>query len=150
MKELKDLTIGICNDHAGVEVKNYIISQMKDRVNGFVNFGTDTTESCDYPDYAHPMAEAVESGKCDLGIAICGTGNGISMTCNKHQGIRAALSWEVEIAKLGRQHNNANVVGIPARFISKEKALEIVEAFLTTDFEGGRHERRVAKIALKK
>lgn len=150
MKDLKDLVIGICNDHAGVEVKNFIIESLKDKVKGFQNFGTDTTDSCDYPDYAHPMAEAVESGKCDLGIAICGTGNGISMTCNKHQGIRAALSWEVEIAKLGRQHNNANVVGIPARFISKEKALEIVEAFLTTDFEGGRHERRVAKIAVNK
>jgi ribose 5-phosphate isomerase B len=84
-----------------------------------------------------------------MGIAICGTGNGISMTCNKHQAIRAALSWEVEIARLAREHNNANVVGIPARFISKEKAWEIVEAFLTTDFEGGRHEARVAKIALK-
>lgn len=149
MKELKDMVIGICNDHAGVEVKNYIIEQLGDQVEAFVNFGTNTEESCDYPDYAHPMAEAVESGKCDLGIAICGTGNGISMTCNKHQGIRAALSWEVEIAKLGRQHNNANVVGIPARFISKEKALEIVKAFLTTDFEGGRHERRVANIAVK-
>lgn len=149
MKELNEMVIGICNDHAGVEVKNYIIEQLGDQVEAFVNFGTNTEESCDYPDYAHPMAEAVESGKCDLGIAICGTGNGISMTCNKHQGIRAALSWEVEIAKLGRQHNNANVVGIPARFISKEKALEIVKAFLTTDFEGGRHERRVAKIAVK-
>lgn len=149
MKELNEMVIGICNDHAGVEVKNYIIEQLGDQVEAFVNFGTNTEESCDYPDYAHPMAEAVESGKCDLGIAICGTGNGISMTCNKHQGIRTALSWEVEIAKLGRQHNNANVVGIPARFISKEKALEIVKAFLTTDFEGGRHERRVAKIAVK-
>ncbi len=149
MKELNEMVIGICNDHAGVEVKNYIIEQLGSQVQAFVNFGTNTEESCDYPDYAHPMAEAVESGKCDLGIAICGTGNGISMTCNKHQGIRAALSWEVEIAKLGRQHNNANVVGIPARFISKEKALEIVKAFLTTDFEGGRHERRVAKIAVK-
>lgn len=149
MKALKDMVVGICNDHAGVEVKEYIIEQLGTEVEAFVNFGTNTTDSCDYPDFAHPMAEAIETGKCDLGIAICGTGNGISMTCNKHQGLRAALSWEVEIAKLGRQHNNANVVGIPARFISKEKALEIVKAFLTTDFEGGRHERRVEKIAVK-
>ncbi|MCQ2210920.1 MAG: ribose 5-phosphate isomerase B [Paludibacteraceae bacterium] len=150
MKALNELVIGICNDHAGVEVKEYIIEQLGNKVQAFRNFGTNTTDSCDYPDFAHPMALSVENGECDLGIAICGTGNGISMTCNKHQGIRAALSWEVEIAKLGRQHNNANVVGIPARFISKEKALEIVEAFLTTDFEGGRHERRVAKIPVEK
>lgn len=150
MKPLKEMTIGIANDHAGVEVKNYIIEQLKKEVKAFVNFGTDTTDSCDYPDYAHPLAEAVENGSCDLGIAICGSGNGISMTCNKHQGIRAALSWEVEIAQLARQHNNANIVGIPARFIPKEKALEIVKTFLTTDFEGGRHERRVAKIPVQK
>lgn len=150
MKALNELVIGICNDHAGVEVKEYIIEQLGNKVQAFRNFGTNTTDSCDYPDFAHPMALSVENGECDLGIAICGTGNGISMTCNKHQGIRAALSWEVEIAKLGRQHNNANVIGIPARFISKEKALEIVEAFLTTDFEGGRHERRVAKIPVEK
>ena len=149
MKELKDLTVGICNDHAGVEVKNFIIEKLKEAGASVSNFGTDTTDSCDYPDFAHPMSSAVETGKCDMGIAICGTGNGISMTCNKHQAIRAALSWEVEIARLAREHNNANVVGIPARFISKEKAWDIVEAFLTTDFEGGRHEARVAKIALK-
>lgn len=150
MKSLNELVIGICNDHAGVEVKNYIISQLKDKVKAIRNFGTNTTDSCDYPDYAHPMALSVESGECDLGIAICGTGNGICITCNKHQGIRAALSWETEIAKLGREHNNANVVGIPARFITKEKALEIVMTFLTTDFEGGRHERRVAKIPVER
>ena len=150
MKALNELVVGICNDHAGVEMKNYIIEQLGNKVQAFRNFGTNTTDSCDYPDYAHPMALSIEAGECDCGIAICGTGNGISMTCNKHQGIRAALSWEVEIAKLARQHNNANVVGIPARFISKEKALEIVEAFLTTDFEGGRHERRIAKIPVEK
>ncbi|HOI26672.1 MAG TPA: ribose 5-phosphate isomerase B [Paludibacteraceae bacterium] len=149
MKALKDLTIGICNDHAGVELKNFLMDQLKGEVKVFKNFGTDTTDSCDYPDFAHPLASAVEKGECDLGIAICGTGNGISMTCNKHQGIRAALCWEVEIAKLARQHNDANVIGLPARFISKEKALELVRAFLTTDFEGGRHERRIAKIPVK-
>lgn len=145
---MKNLTIGICNDHAGTELKNFLMDALKDEVKLFVNFGTDSSDSCDYPDFAHPMAEAVESGKCDFGIAICGTGNGITMTCNKHQKIRGALSWEPEIAKLAREHNDANVVGIPARFISKEKALEIVKVFLSTKFEGGRHERRVAKIAL--
>lgn len=145
---MKNLTIGICNDHAGTELKNFLMDALKDDVKLFVNFGTDSNDSCDYPDFAHPMAEAVESGKCDFGIAICGTGNGITMTCNKHQKIRGALSWEPEIAKLAREHNDANVVGIPARFISKEKALEIVKIFLSTKFEGGRHERRVAKIAL--
>lgn len=149
MKDFKDLTVGICNDHAGVEVKNFIVKKLEEIGVTISNFGTDTTDSCDYPDFAHPMALAVEEGKCDMGIAICGTGNGISMTCNKHQGIRAALSWEVEIARLAREHNNANVVGIPARFISIEKAWEIVEAFLSTDFEGGRHEARVAKIPVK-
>jgi ribose 5-phosphate isomerase B len=145
---MKNLTIGICNDHAGTELKNFLMDALKDEVKLFVNFGTDSNDSCDYPDFAHPMAEAVESGKCDFGIAICGTGNGITMTCNKHQKIRGALSCEPEIAKLAREHNDANVVGIPARFISKEKALEIVKVFLSTKFEGGRHERRVAKIAL--
>ncbi len=149
MKALNELTIGIANDHAGVEVKNFIIDNLSEKVKKIVNFGTDSTDSCDYPDFAHPLATAVENGECDFGIAICGTGNGICITCNKHQGIRAALSWEVEIAKLGRQHNNANIVGIPARFISKEKALEIVEAFLSTDFEGGRHQRRIEKIPVK-
>lgn len=149
MKDFKNLTVGICNDHAGVEVKNFIVKKLEEKGVTICNFGTDTTDSCDYPDFAHPMALSVEEGKCDMGIAICGTGNGISMTCNKHQGIRAALSWEVEIARLAREHNNANVVGIPARFISIEKAWEIVEAFLSTDFEGGRHEARVAKIPVK-
>lgn len=149
MKVLKDIVVGICNDHAGVDVKNAIIKNFDGKVKSFVNFGTNSTESCDYPDFAHPLAQAVEKGECDFGIAICGTGNGICMTCNKHQGIRAALCWEPEIAELARQHNNANVVGIPARFISVQKAIEIVEKFLTTDFEGGRHQRRIEKIPVK-
>ena len=140
--------ISIANDHGGLELKQAIMKHFKGEYE-FVDCGTYSLDSCDYPDFAHPMALAVEEGKCDMGIAICGTGNGISMTCNKHQGIRAALSWEVEIARLAREHNNANVVGIPARFISIEKAWEIVEAFLSTDFEGGRHEARVAKIPVK-
>jgi ribose 5-phosphate isomerase B len=150
MKTLKDLTIGIANDHAGVAMKNFLMEQLGKEVKEFINFGTDTTESVDYPDFAHPLAIAVEKGTCDFGIAICGTGNGITMTVNKHQGIRGALCWEPEIAKLARQHNDANVVGLPARFISNEKALEIVQLFLTTDFDGGRHTCRVEKIPAQK
>lgn len=149
MKNLNELKIGIANDHAGTDLKKYLVERLTPLVAGIKNFGTDTNDSCDYPDYAHPLAESVEKGEVDLGIAICGSANGISMTCNKHQGVRCALSWETEIASLARQHNNANIVGLPARFISKEKALEIVKTFLTTDFEGGRHEKRVAKIAVK-
>lgn len=148
MKELKNIVVGICNDHAGYELKQTIIETLKSEIEKFNDYGCFSTESCDYPDYAHKLASAVESGECDLGIAICGTGNGISMTCNKHQGIRAALCWDKPIAELARQHNDANVLGLPARFISTEKALEIVRAFLTTDFEGGRHQRRVEKIRL--
>jgi ribose 5-phosphate isomerase B len=112
------------------------------------DFGCYTTESCDYPDFAHPLADAVEKGEYDFGIVICSTGNGITMTANKHQGIRAALCWETKLAELARQHNNANVLGLPANFISAPKALDIVRTFFQTDFEGGRHERRVNKIAL--
>lgn len=149
MKELKDMTLGICNDHAGTELKFYMIEQLKGLVKEIKNYGTDTTESCDYPDFAHQLATNVANGTCDLGIAICGSGNGISMTCNHHNGVRAGLSWRPEIAKLARAHNNANIVGIPARFLSQDEALAIVKVFLTTEFEGGRHERRVAKIDVK-
>ena len=147
MKALKEIMVGIANDHAGVEMKNFLIEQLKNEVKGFTNFGTNTHESVDYPDLAHPLAVAVEKGECDFGIAICGTGNGITMTVNKHQGIRGALCWEPEISKLAREHNDANIVGLPARFISNEKALEIVKLFLTTAFEGGRHACRVGKIS---
>ena len=116
----------------------------------YVDFGTNSADSCDYPDFAHPCADAVESGKCYPGIAMCGSGNGISMTLNKHQGVRAALCWTVELAKLARQHNDANVLVLPARFIEPVVALEIVDAFLNTPFEGGRHINRVNKIALQK
>ena len=144
------MIIGIANDHAGVEMKNFLIDQLKNEVKGFTNFGTNTNESVDYPDFAHPLAIAVEKGECDFGIAICGTGNGITMTVNKHQGIRGAVCWEPEISRLAREHNNANIAGLPARFISNEKALEIVKIFLTTGFEGGRHACRVEKIPFKK
>ena len=114
-----------------------------------VNFGTDTTASMDYPDVAHPLAEAVESGQVDLGIAFCGTGNGIGITLNKHQGIRAGLCWTPEIGKLIKQHNNANVLVMPARFISYETVVEITDAWLGETFEGGRHQTRIDKMACK-
>lgn len=140
--------IALCSDHAGYELKNIIEGYLASKGITTRNFGTNSAESCDYPDYAHPAAEAVEKGECKLGIAMCGTGNGIAMTLNKHQGIRAALCWAPELAKLAREHNNANVLVLPARFIDAEVALQIVDTFLSTPFEGGRHERRIAKIAL--
>ena len=132
-------TIGFCSDHAGFELKEYLKEVCKD-------FGTYSTDSCDYPDFAHPLAVAVEAGEVYPGIAICGTGNGISMTLNKHQGIRAALCWSVEIASLARAHNDANVLSMPGRFISNEEAVKIVDAFFETPYEGGRHQRRIDKI----
>lgn len=116
----------------------------------YKDFGTYTEESCDYPDYAHPLAEAIERGECGPGIAICGSGQGISITLNKHQGVRCALCWEPELAALSRKHNDANVLAMPGRFISNEQADAIMEAFFSTDFEGGRHLRRVQKIPVKK
>lgn len=138
--------IALCSDHAGYELKNAIIAYLNERGIETEDFGTNSEASCDYPDFAHPCAAAVESGKDYPGIAMCGSGNGISMTLNKHQGIRAALCWDVDLARLARQHNDANILVLPARFIPVEKALEIVDAFLSTDFEGGRHINRVNKI----
>ncbi len=143
------MKIGICSDHAGVEYKAAIIDTLKKEGYEMVNFGTDSTESMDYPDVAHPLALAVESGKVDLGIALCGTGNGMAITLNKHQGIRAGLAWNVEIGKLVKEHNNANVLVMPARFIPLETALEIVHAWLNSTFQGGRHQRRIDKIPVK-
>lgn len=140
--------IGFACDHAGFELKTFLMEYMRQKGYEVKDFGTYSAESCDYPDFAHPLAEAVEAGEC-IGFAICGTGNGISMTANKHQGVRCALCWDVEIASLARQHNDANICGMPARFISKELAVEIAETFLKTQFEGGRHERRIKKIPLK-
>lgn len=138
--------VGLCSDHAGYEMKCMIEGYLESRGIPYKDFGTFSTESCDYPDYAHPCAVAVENGEVYPGIALCGSGNGIGMTLNKHQGIRAAHCWTTELAALARQHNDANVVVLPARFIRPEEALSIVDVFLDTDFEGGRHERRVAKI----
>ena len=140
------MKIGICSDHAGVEYKAKLIGYLKGRGIEVVNFGTDTTDSMDYPDVAHPLASAVEDGSVDLGIALCGTGNGMAITLNKHQGVRAGLAWGTAIGKLVKQPNNANVLVMPARFISYRMCVAIVRAWLDTPFEGGRHQRRIDKI----
>jgi ribose 5-phosphate isomerase B len=147
MTPLKDLRIAICNDHAGYELKIKIVEYLKKKgVDVLKDFGSYSTESCDYPDFAHPMASAVENGEFDFGISLCGSGNGICMTVNKHKGIRGALCWNTEITSLARRHNNANVLSLPARFISDKEAFEMVDMFFSTDFEGGRHLIRIAKI----
>ncbi len=140
------MKISIGNDHAGPDYKKAIVAFLTAKGHQIINHGTDTFDSVDYPDFGHPVALDLETGKADLGIVICGSGNGIAMTVNKHQGIRAALCWTKEISALARQHNNANVVSIPARFTSIQQAIEIVDTFLNTDFEGGRHSTRVDKI----
>ena len=148
MKAISSLRIALASDHAGYELKQKVMQHLTAEGATIHDFGCYSTESCDYPDFAHPLATAVEKGEYDFGITICSTGNGICMTANKHQGIRAALCWEVRLAELARQHNNANVLGLPANFVSEELALKMVDTFFSTDFEGGRHERRVNKIAL--
>lgn len=141
------MTISIGCDHAGVEEKQVIIDHLKGKGFDVINRGTDTKDSVDYPDYAHPVAEDVETGRATMGILLCGSANGVCMTANKHQHIRAALCWKPEIAQLSRQHNDANILGIPARFVDIQTALEMTDIFLNTAFEGGRHEKRVGKIA---
>lgn len=141
------MKIAFGNDHAGYQMKATLVTYLQEKGYEIVDLGTHSEESTDYPDYAHPLAEKVEKGEVDLGIALCGSGNGISMTLNKHQEVRAALCWNTELASLARQHNNANILSLPARFISNEEAKDIVNAFLSAAFEGGRHERRVNKIA---
>lgn len=136
-------------DHAGYELKEYIKKVLARKGYEVVDFGTHSTESMDYPDTAHPLAEALEAGKVDFGVAMCGSGNGITMTLNKHQKVRAALCWKPEIAALAKQHNNANILSMPARFISRRMALRILEAYLGAEFEGGRHQKRIDKIPCK-
>lgn len=143
------MTIAIGNDHAGTVYKFQILKYLEEKGYTVLNFGTDTDSSMDYPDAIHPTANAVESGKATLGIILCGSGNGAQMTANKHQGIRAALCWNNELVALTRQHNNANILTIPARFVSLQQAIGFVDIFLTTEFEGGRHANRVEKIACK-
>lgn len=140
------MKIAIGNDHAGTEYKLAIVGLLKSKNIEVVNYGTDGTDSVDYPDFVHPVATDVEQGNVDIGIVICGSGNGASMTINKHQGVRGALCWNREITALAREHNDANILSLPARFIALPQALEMVETFLSTEFEGGRHERRVEKI----
>lgn len=138
--------IAFASDHAGYELKLKLEKYVESKGYEIEDFGTDSEESCDYPDFVHPAAMAVEDGRCAFGIAMCGSGNGIQMTLNKHQGIRAALCWLPELAALAKQHNNANILVLPARFISYEEAVKIVDAYLDAKFEGGRHQRRIDKI----
>jgi ribose 5-phosphate isomerase B len=142
------MKIVIASDHAGVDYKARLISYLE--YNGFIvsDFGPETEDSVDYPDYAHKVAKEVSEGKVDFGILLCGSGNGINMSANKHKEIRSALCWKKEIALLARLHNNANILTMPARFISYEQAQETTNIFLTTEFEGGRHQKRVNKIAI--
>ena len=142
------MKIAIGNDHAGTEYKYEIVKFLESQGLSVVNYGTDSNESVDYPDFIHPVANEVASKTADLGIIICGSGNGASMTANKHQEVRSALCWNKEIAQLARQHNNANILAIPARFTAIQQVVEMVDVFINTPFEGGRHDRRVHKIPL--
>ena len=141
-------SIGIACDHAGYDLKEFLVGYLSSKGYEVTDFGTYSDESVDYPDFAHPLAEAVQNGELPQGIGICGSGEGMSMTLNKHRGIRAGLCWRPEIAELIRMHNDANILVLPARFISNDEAMAIVDKYLSTPFEGGRHERRIAKIDL--
>jgi ribose 5-phosphate isomerase B len=140
-------TIAIGSDHAGFEHKEFLKKWLVSQGHAIKDYGTHSLDSVDYPDFAHPVASSLENKEVDLGVLVCGSGNGVAITANKHQGIRAALCWKEEIATLARQHNNANVVCIPARFTTQDQAAKILENFLNASFEGGRHEKRVDKIA---
>ena len=141
------MKISIGNDHAGVDYKQAIIKHLENKGNTLNNYGTNVPESVDYPDFIHPVAKSVQEGNVDFGIIICGSGNGAAMTANKHQKVRAALCWTNEIAELARQHNDANILSLPARYLSLPQALQMVDVFLSTKFEAGRHKNRVDKIA---
>lgn len=143
------MIIGICSDHAGFEYKQRLIDRLSRRGYQVVDFGTHSTESVDYPDYAHKLAEAVEKGEVEAGIAFCGSGEGMAITLNHHRGIRAGLAWNVKVGQLVKSHNNANILVMPARFISFTLAGRITDAWLETSFEGGRHARRIDKIPVK-
>ena len=140
------MNISIGNDHAGVDLKEAIVSHLEQKGYQLYNHGTNSEDSVDYADFIHPVAQDVEDKKSELGIIVCGSGNGAAMTANKHEKIRAALCWSGEISKLSRQHNNANILSIPARFVNLEQAMEMVDIFITTPFEGGRHQKRIDKI----
>ena len=142
--------IGLATDHAGFEMKEFVKNFINSKEDcSYKDFGTNSSESVDYPDFAHPLAEAVEAGEVDLGIAFCGSGNGIAMALNKHQGIRAAICWNPEMARLTRAHNDANILVLPARFISISEIENIINMFLQTPFDGGRHQQRIEKIPVK-
>lgn len=142
--------IAIASDHAGYDLKEVLTSFLEEHGVVVKDFGTNSLASCDYPDYVHPLCDFIEEGGCEYGILICGSANGVAITANKHQNIRAAICWREDITALARLHNNANVCCIPARFVEISEAYQITEIFLTTDFEGGRHQNRVDKIALSK
>ena len=140
------MKLAIGNDHAGFDLKKKIVNLLKDQNIEVINYGTDQNESVDYPDFAHPVGKSIQENKVDLAIVICGSGNGVNMVVNKYSKVRSALCWNTELAGLARSHNNANILAIPARFVSEEVAMEMVNTFLTTPFEGGRHQNRVEKI----
>ena len=140
------MKISIGNDHAGVDLKEAIILHLEQRGHELYNHGTNNEDSVDYADFIHPVAQDVEDNNASLGIIVCGSGNGAAMTANKHQKIRAALCWSSEISKLSRQHNDANIISIPSRFVNLEQALQMVDLFISTPFEGGRHQNRIEKI----
>lgn len=144
LKEL--IPVGLASDHAGYEAMQIVINYLQNKGIPFKDFGTYSNESSDYADFAHALGESVEKGECYPGIAICGTGNGINITLNKHQGIRSALCWNREITRLTRTHNNANVMTLPGRYLGEDDIIEMIEVFLSTPFEGGRHEERIKKI----
>ncbi len=146
---MKLKTIGIASDHAGYSLKQFVKQYLDEKGLSYKDYGTYSEESCDYADFGHALAEGIEKGEVYPGIAICGSGEGIAMTLNKHQSIRAGLSWIPEIAHLCRQHNDANVLVMPGRFIETDMARKIMDEFLTTEFEGGRHQRRIEKMAVK-
>lgn len=140
------MKIAIGSDHAGFDYKQKIVEFLNAKGYEVQDFGTFSTDSVDFPDFAHPTAEAVEKGNADFGILLCGSGQGVNITANKHPGVRSALCWNTDVAKLTRQHNNSNVISLPARFVAYEYALQMIEIFLSTEFEGGRHAQRVGKI----
>ena len=143
-------TLAIASDHAGYQMKLDLIKYLEEKGYILKDLGTDSAEPVNYPDFGHPLAEVVESGEKEIGISLCGSGNGINMVTNKHQGIRGALCWNQEISKMARMHNDANICSLPARYIDLHTAIEIVNAFLETDYEGGRHDIRIARIPLQK
>jgi ribose 5-phosphate isomerase B len=149
MKDLKGKIIAVASDHAGFEKKQVILKYFKEKNIAFFDFGCFSTESVDYPEFAHAIGEAIEKGEYEIGITFCGSGQGISIAANKFQHVRSATCWIPEIAALARQHNDANICAIPGRFVSDEEAIAIVEAYLNAEFEGGRHARRVEQIPLK-